>query len=289
MRAFTLPDVLGQPGVRGGRRGGPSGHQGEVRHRPRLWSRPGPSFLVGSEKVAPAACLLGNEDWYLLPDHVSRPTPVIFWGATGQAKVLRSCLDEADFRLVALFDNEERVSPFADVEVFHGRAGFHAWRKIHQDPVAGWIAIGGSLGATRLRIQQDLTDEGVTFSVAKHRTAIVESSAKIGAGSQLLAGCFVGVDAVLGRAVIINSMASVDHECRLHDGVHVAPGATLAGLVSVERFAMIGAGAVVLPRVKVGEGAIVGAGAVVIRDVPAGMVVTGNPACILREAKSDER
>jgi sugar O-acyltransferase (sialic acid O-acetyltransferase NeuD family) len=220
---------------------------------------------------------------------VPQPTPVIFWGATGQAKVLRGCLDEAAFRLVALFDNEARPSPFTDVEIFYGQAGFHSWREKHRDPVAGWIAIGGSRGATRLRIQQELTDEGITFSVAKHRTAIVEPSAKIGAGSQLLAGCFVGVEAVLGRAVIINNMASVDHECRLEDGVHVAPGATLAGLVTVERFAMIGAGAVVLPRIRVGEGAIVGAGSVVTRDVPARMVVTGNPACILREAKSDER
>src|SRR6516162_71581 len=80
---------------------------------------------------------------------VSEPTPVVFWGATGQAKVLRTCLDERAFRLVALFDNEERPSPFADVEVYRGRAGFQGWRAAHAGPVAGWVAIGGSRGATR--------------------------------------------------------------------------------------------------------------------------------------------
>jgi len=46
--------------------------------------------------------------------------------------------------------------------------------------------------------------------------------------------------------------------------------------------AWIGAGAVVLEGVEVGEGAVVGAGAVVTRNVPAGGVVVGNPAQLLR-------
>jgi acetyltransferase-like isoleucine patch superfamily enzyme len=88
----------------------------------------------------------------------------------------------------------------------------------------------------------------------------------------------VAADAMLGAACIVNHKASVDHECRLGDGVHVAPGATLCGLVTVGDAAFIGAGAVVLPRLSIGADAVVGAGAVVTKDVPAGAVVTGNPA-----------
>ena len=46
----------------------------------------------------------------------------------------------------------------------------------------------------------------------------------------------------------------------------------------VERGASIGSGAVVLGGLRIGSCALVGAGAVVTRDVPAGRVVTGNPA-----------
>lgn len=44
----------------------------------------------------------------------------------------------------------------------------------------------------------------------------------------------------------------------------------------------IGGGAIVLPGVSVGENSVVGAGAVVTRDVPANVVVVGNPARVVK-------
>lgn len=44
----------------------------------------------------------------------------------------------------------------------------------------------------------------------------------------------------------------------------------------------IGHGAIVLNGVTIGDGAIVAAGSVVSRDVPAGVIVAGNPARVIR-------
>ena len=71
---------------------------------------------------------------------------------------------------------------------------------------------------------------------------------------------------------------AIDHECTLGDGVHVMPGATLAGCVTVGDYATIGSNATILPRLTIGSGAVVGAGAVVTRDVPDGVTVIGSPA-----------
>lgn len=48
-----------------------------------------------------------------------------------------------------------------------------------------------------------------------------------------------------------------------------------------------GAGAIVLPGISVGENSVIGAGAVVTRDVPANVVVVGNPARVIKDLPVD--
>ena len=205
---------------------------------------------------------------------------VIFWGATGQARVLREALSYTDMKLVALFDNRALPSPFPDVPIHIGEAGLTAWlagRGKAARPLA-CVAIGGARGAERLDIQRKLEAQGCTPLRVIHPRAFVAADVKLGKGCQVLAMSAVCANARLGDAVIINTAASVDPDCVIHDGAHVGPGAHLAGEVEVGASAFIGTAAVVLPRLRIGAGATVGAGAVVTRDVAPGTTVLGNPA-----------
>lgn len=214
--------------------------------------------------------------------------PIILWGATGHAKVLREFMAEIGYKLVAIFDNSPVVvAPFPDVPLWHSRDGFEAWqaqwRAEHVDvAVSSLVAIGGSRGRDRVAIQRFLEARGCAPIIALHPSAFVAADAKIGRGSQILARAVVCVEARMGEACIVNTAASVDHECVLGDGVHIAPGATLAGGVVVGDHSLIGPGAVVLPHITIGRDAVVGAGAVVTRNVPDGVVVYGNPARVRR-------
>lgn len=213
---------------------------------------------------------------------MSRPD-IVFWGGTGQAKVLRELIRD-DFDLRAVFDNSPTLPPpFADIPLIRGWDGFLEWRATRLAvPCYFLVAIGGDHGKVRVEIHEQLASAGLLAAVVVHRTAFVAGNATIGAGSQILANATVCVEAELGTACIVNTAASVDHECRLGHGVHVAPGAHLAGEVQVGDFSMIGAGATVLPRIRIGRHCIVGAGAVVTRDLPDATVAYGNPARVVR-------
>lgn len=212
---------------------------------------------------------------------------MIFWGATGQARVLRECMPEHD--LVALFDeNPALVSPFTDVPLVGGQDAFNDWLTTRAAPAPGFlVAIGGHHGHVRMEIQERLETAGLRALVAQHRTAFVAQNATIGAGSQVLAQAALCVDVRMGRGCIVNTGATIDHECVLGDGVHVAPGAHIAGCVQLDDFVTVYTGASISPRVHVGEGAIIGTGAVVLEDVPARTLYAGNPGRIIKTLSGD--
>lgn len=114
-----------------------------------------------------------------------------------------------------------------------------------------------------------------THSVVEHHVTIgdrvrLHSRVFVPEYSVLEDDCWIGPAAVLTNA---RYPASPGEKDRLQ-GVHV------------ERGAIIGAGAVILPGVRVGARALVGAGAVVTRDVPPGAVVVGNPARLINQIEN---
>lgn len=78
--------------------------------------------------------------------------------------------------------------------------------------------------------------------------------------------------------MIVNTGASVDHDCKIGDFVHIAPHATVLGGVEIGEGTWVGAGAVIKQYLKIGANCMIGAGAVVIADVPDGTTVVGVPA-----------
>lgn len=212
---------------------------------------------------------------------MSTKMQAILYGGTGQAKVVRPILEGASIEVVLVVDDTPNLaSPFDDVEIVVGLAGLSAWlaRRASALPLGFCVTIGNPHGRARLRIADALGALGMVELSAIHQSAIIAASARVGAGAQVMAGAIIQPHAVIGRQCIINTRASVDHDCVLGDACGLAPAATLCGSIICGDNVWIAAGATVLPRLTIGSDAIVGAGALVRSDVAASTTVVGVPA-----------
>ncbi|MBD2760584.1 sugar O-acetyltransferase [Yimella sp. cx-573] len=110
-------------------------------------------------------------------------------------------------------------------------------------------------------------------------------------------GCFAnfGLIALDVATITIGDDVLMGPNVQLLTPTHpIAPGPRRAKWeaakpIVIEDNVWLGGGAIVCPGVTIGENSIVAAGAVVVKDVPANVIVGGNPAKVLREFSEAER
>jgi len=133
-----------------------------------------------------------------------------------------------------------------------------------------------------------------------------------------LYGCEIGDEVKIGTFVEIQKGAKIGRRCKISSHTFICEGVIIEDEVFighnvtfindrypratneggtlqteadwkciptvVKRGASIGSGATLLCGITVGERAVIGAGSVVTKDVPAGAVVAGNPARLMKQA-----
>ena len=123
---------------------------------------------------------------------------------------------------------------------------------------------------------------GADLATLIHPSAVVSPSAVIGRGTVIVAGAVVNCGAKIGDGVIVNTCASVDHDCIIGDFTHIAVGAHVAGISNIGEGCFFGAGSAVIQCVTVCAECVIGAGAAVVGDITERGTYVGVPARRIR-------
>lgn len=197
------------------------------------------------------------------------PSALLIFGGGGHGKILIDLIRAmGTYRIIGIIDDGLPIgSEILGVPILGGTPSLGEWytRGVH-------LAVNGVAGIgnvdARLKIFDILTRAGFAFPVLVHPSAVIERSAFLAAGVQILARAYIGGSVKVGFGSVLNVGCIVSHDSVLGKVVNLSPGATLAGNVRVEDYSQIGMLASVNLNITIGERSQLGNGCTVKANVP---------------------
>jgi UDP-perosamine 4-acetyltransferase len=208
---------------------------------------------------------------------------IVVVGAGGHAKVCIELLRAMGEDVAFCIGGDDAVGDCVGVPVLAGDDHIAELRARGFD--RAFIAVGNN--RVRRKLGDDVAAAGYRLVNAVSPTAVVSPSARLGTGIAIMAGVVINAESTIGDLAIINTGATVDHDCAIGEAAHIAPQSALAGNVTVGTCSFLGIGTTVIPGCAIGDEVTIGAGGVVIADVPAGVTAVGVPVRVLERAREE--
>ena len=136
-------------------------------------------------------------------------------------------------------------------------------------------ALGGD---SRRVCINEIISKGGSFYQLIHKTARINTNAKLGKGNFIGAYVVIGNDATIGDYNMIQSYTVIGHDAVVGSWNRIDTHVTCVGGIVIEDETNIHTSAVINHNVRIGTGAHVGALSFVILKVKPGTTVCGNPA-----------
>ena len=107
------------------------------------------------------------------------------------------------------------------------------------------LGVGFSGNLKKREKEYDEYSKKINIPTIIHKKAIVEKSASVNPGCQIIAGSIIGSHVTIDSNCIINSGCIISHDSTIGKSSHITPGAILAGNVSIGRRCTIGMGSTI--------------------------------------------
>lgn len=203
---------------------------------------------------------------------------IIVLGAGGHAKVCIELLQSMGETVAFCIGEKNSPEYCMNVNVLKGDENLIHLRSKGYFKL--FVAIGSN--SLRERLANSAIKQGYQLVNAISPNAIISPSVNLGMGIAIMAGVIINADTTISNLTIINTGATIDHDCKIGIAVHIAPQCGIAGNVHIERQSFLGVGCKVIPNISIGENVMVGAGGVVVHNIKNNVTAVGVPAKIIK-------
>tara|TARA_R110000737_G_scaffold282099_1_gene288719 strand:+ start:2240 stop:2893 length:654 start_codon:yes stop_codon:yes gene_type:complete len=204
----------------------------------------------------------------------ARHKRLLIIGGGGHGRVVADCAEQCAFyqHIIFLVDCTDERKKIHHWPVINELENFHRFVDDHDFIVA----LGDN--KTRAEILEKLALANANIISLIHPSATISPYTTIERGVVVFANAVVNIGSKLLTGVIINTAATIDHDCLIHSCVHISPGANIAGGVEIGPYSWLGIGAATVQAIQLAENTQVAAGAVVTASTQANSLYMGVPA-----------
>jgi sugar O-acyltransferase (sialic acid O-acetyltransferase NeuD family) len=214
---------------------------------------------------------------------------VIIFGASGHGSVVLDCIEkEAKYNVVGFADSfEEKGTEVCGYQVLGSEYDLPFLIEKYQLQ-GGVVAIGDN--STRSLVVQRILKIAPNFNYISvvHPKAELGKGVHIGAGSVVMPGVTINVNARIGKHCIINTNSSLGHDGLINDFSSLAPGVCVGGNFVLGKGSAICLGSNIIENITIGSHSVVGAGSLVLDSIADNLLVYGAPARVIKKRIASE-
>ncbi|MFY8136633.1 MAG: acetyltransferase [Flavobacteriales bacterium] len=214
---------------------------------------------------------------------------VIILGTSGHSKVVTDIFRASDeYEIVGYLSSDQSSDQFENLPILGTEESFFASNSLGED-LYFFIAVGDNFLRQQISLKLRSLNTQIKFASAIHPSAVISPSAKIGAGTCIMANTVINANSNIGSLCILNTAASLDHDCVMGDFSSLAPGVHTGGNVTIGTCSAISIGSIVVHKITIGEHTVIGAGSTVTKNIEPFVVAFGSPCKKVRNRLKGEK
>ena len=169
-------------------------------------------------------------------------------GAGGHGKVVGEIAALSEFEKIDFFDdkfNQIKKYPFSIV------GNLDDLNNCLKNYDAFFVAIGDN--NKRYEKIEWLKKRNLNIINLIHPKSTISKLSNFGTGTCIMANAVINPGSLIKNGVIINTSASIDHDCFVDDFSHISPNCSISGNVILGKFSHLGTGTSVNPGIRIGN------------------------------------